>query len=149
VSTQDEPLGPIAYLIAEFPGSNFTGEAFPILVDLVDRGLIRIIDLKFITRDLDGTVRGIELSDIQGQGVDLTIFEGASSGLLDDSDVTEAGSVLEPGSSAGVLVYENRWAAPFAQALRNSGAELISAGFIPLQSLVEALDAAEAADASS
>ncbi len=137
-----EAMGPISYLIVEFPGSKMTGEGFPILVDLVDRGLIRILDLMFVTKDDDGTVRGIDLSDIDHDGqLDLTLFEGASSGLLDDSDLADAAPVLEPGSSAGILVFENRWASEFTQALRRGGAELIAAGYIPMDALLASLDA--------
>ena len=137
-----EAMGPISYLIVEFPGSKMTGEGFPILVDLVDRGLIRILDLVFVTKDDDGTVRGIDLSDIDHDGqLDLTVFEGASSGLLDDSDLADAAPVLEPGSSAGILVFENTWATEFTQALRRGGAELIAAGYIPMDALLASLDA--------
>jgi hypothetical protein len=140
--------GPIDYLVVEFPGSRMTGEAFPILVDLADRGIIRILDLAFITRRDDGSIAGLSVADIDGDGLlDLTVFEGASSGLLDSNDLDEAGSVLEPGSSAGVLVYENVWAAPFATALRRSGGQLVASGRIPVQAVLAALDAAEAADA--
>jgi hypothetical protein len=84
----DEALGPISYLVVQFPGNKMTGEGFPILVDLVDRGLIRILDLVFVTRDEDGSIRALELSDIDRDGrMDLAVFEGASSGLLDDSDL--------------------------------------------------------------
>jgi hypothetical protein len=137
-----DQAGPIDYLVVEFPGNKMTGEAFPILVDLADRGVIRILDLIFIRKDLDGSVAGLALADFDQDGeLDLAVFEGASSGLLDESDVAEAGSVLEPGSSAGVLVYENTWAAPFANALRRSGGQLVASGRIPVQAILAALDA--------
>src|SRR3954447_9706155 len=105
-STLDD-VGPIDYLVVEFPGNKMTGEAFPLLVDLADRGLIRILDLAFVRRELDGSVVGMTLSDVDHDGdLDLTVFEGASSGLLGGDDLDEAGGVLEPGSSAGVLIYE-------------------------------------------
>lgn len=143
--TDDSVMGPISYLIVEFPGNKMTGEGFPALVDLVDRGLIRILDLLFVTRDADGTTRVLNLADIDGDGtLDLAVFEGASSGLLDASDVVDAGSVIEPGSSAGVLLFENRWAIDFVSALRRGGAQLVSAGYVPLDALEAALDAADA-----
>jgi len=139
-----EQSGPIDYLVVEFPGSRMTGEAFPILVDLVDRGLIRILDLAFISKGEDGSIVGLDLTDIDGDGVlDLTVFEGAASGLLDSDDLDDAGSVLEPGSSAGVLVYENVWAAPFATALRRSGGQLVASGRIPVQAILAALESTE------
>jgi hypothetical protein len=142
----EQTLGPISYVIVEFPGSKMTGEGFPILLDLVDRGIIRILDLKFITKDTDGSVRGLELMDLDADGTfDIAVFEGASSGMIDDSDVAEAGSAIEPGSSAGVLIFENRWATPFVEALRRGGAELVAAGYIPQDTLLESLDATEAA----
>ena len=142
----DEPssMGPISYLIVEFSGNKMTGEGFPALVDLVDRGLIRIIDLLFVTRDQDGATRRLELRDIDKDGqLDLAVFDGASSGLLDESDVADAGSVIDPGSSAGILVFENRWAVDFVQALRRGEAQLVSAGYIPQDNLIAALDATE------
>jgi hypothetical protein len=121
-----------------------TGDGLLALVDLVDSGLIRVLDLEFVMRDDDGNVSMIDLRDIDGDGeLDLTVFEGSFSGLLDSTDHAEAASVLEPGSSAAILVYENRWAIPFVQGLRNSGGQVVAAGFIPQDDLVEALDAAE------
>jgi hypothetical protein len=141
----DEEMGPVGYLIVEFPGNKMTGEGFPLLLDLVDRGLIRVLDLVFVRKDDDGTMTMLELADIDHDGtLDVTLFEGASSGLIDPSDVDDAGAVLEPGSSAGILIYENRWAAPFAAALRRGGAQLVASGFIPMDALVASLDAAEA-----
>jgi uncharacterized membrane protein len=140
----DEALGPISYVVAQFPGNKMTGEGFPILVELVDRGLIRILDLVFVTRDEDGSISTIELSDLDRDGrLDLAVFEGASSGLLDDNDMVDAASVIDPGSSAGILIFENRWATPFTQALRRGGAELVAAGYIPQDALLASLDATD------
>jgi len=142
----DEPnaMGPISYLIVEFPGSKMTGEGFPILLDLVDRGVIRILDLRFVSRAMDGSIRAVELRDIDRDGqFDLAKFEGASSGLLDDTDIADARSVIEPGSSAGILIFENRWATPFTQALRRGDAELIAAGYIPQDTIAASLDATD------
>jgi hypothetical protein len=138
-------MGPIDYLLVEWPGRQPNGEVAPHLVDLVERGLVRILDLVFIAKDEDGTVAGIELADVGGEVPELAIFEGASSGLLSDADVSEAGGVLEPGTSAALLVFENTWAAPFVGAVRRSGGELVASGRIPAGDVIEALEAAEAA----
>jgi hypothetical protein len=137
-------MGPIDYLLVEWPGRQPNGEVAPHLVDLVDRGLIRILDLAFIAKDEEGTVRGLEIADVGDQVAELSIFEGASSGLLSDEDIEEAGGVLEPGTSAALLVFENTWAAPFATAVRRSGGQLAASGRIPVQAVLAALDAAEA-----
>jgi hypothetical protein len=140
-----DTIGPIDYVVVEFPGSRMTGEGLPLLVDLVDRGIIRILDLVFVRKELDGSVRGIVLADLDSDGdLDLAVFEGASSGLIGEDDIEDASSVLEPGSSAGILVYENRWAAPFAAALRRGGGQLVASGRIPVQAILASLDAADA-----
>jgi Family of unknown function (DUF6325) len=136
-------IGPIDYILVEWPGRQPNGEVAPHLIDLVDRGLIRILDLTFITKDEDGTIRGLELADVGGEVAELSVFEGASSGLLSDEDVAEAGGALEPGTSAALLVFENSWAAPFASAVRRSGGQLVASGRIPVQAVLAALDAAE------
>jgi hypothetical protein len=140
-----DTMGPIDYLVVEFPGSRMTGEGLPLLVDLVDRGIIRILDLVFLRKELDGSVTGVALADLDADGeLDLAVFEGASSGLLSSDEIEDAGTVLEPGSSAGLLVYENLWAAPFAAALRRGGGQMVASGRIPVQAALAALDAAEA-----
>ena len=138
-----DAMGPIDYLVVEFPGNRMTGEGLPLLVDLVDRGIIRILDLVFIRKELDGSVSGVTIADLDSDGeLDLAVFEGASSGLLGSDEIEDAGSVLEPGSSAGILVYENVWAAPFAAALRRGGGQLVASGRIPVQGILAALDEA-------
>ncbi|MER6398661.1 DUF6325 family protein [Kitasatospora sp. NPDC001603] len=139
--------GPIDYIVVEFPGSRMTGEGLPLLVDLVDRGIIRILDLTFVRKETDGSVTGLELADLTGDGLlDLAVFDGVSSGLLDEEDLADAAAVLEPGSSAAVLVYENVWAGPLAAALRRSGARLVADGRIPVQAILASLEAAEGKD---
>ena len=145
MADESSPLGPISYLVVEFPGNKMTGEGFPILVDLVDRGLIRILDLLFVRRDADGSMGIIEIKDLDGDGtLDLAVFEGASSGLISDADLADAAPVISPGSSAAILIFENRWANSFVQALRRGGAELIAAGYIPHDDVLAALDSAGA-----
>lgn len=137
----DDTLAPIDYLIVEFPGNRMTGEGLPILVDLVDRGIIRILDLVFVRKNLDGATAVLAVADLDGDGTfDLAIFEGASSGLLLKDDIDEAGGVLKAGSSAALLIYENLWAAPMVGALHRSGAQLIAGGRIPVTHLMSALD---------
>src|SRR4249919_391593 len=107
-------MGPIDYLLIAWPDPHPNGEIAPLLVDLVDRGIIRILDLAFVAKSEDGTVAGLELADLGEQVAELKVFAGASSGLLSDDDLEQAGAALDPGSAAAVLVFENRWAAPFA-----------------------------------
>jgi hypothetical protein len=141
--TDLDELGPIDYLVIEFPADRPPdGSALPYLVDLVDRGIIKVLDLTFIRRDEDGTIVGVDVSDLDQDGtLDVTLFAEAASGLLDEGDLADAGSVLEPGASAAVLVYENRWAAPFASALRRNGAQLVANGRIPVQAILASIDA--------
>jgi hypothetical protein len=147
----DVELGPIDYIVVEWPPDTPpTGAAFPLLVDLVDRGVIRILDLAFVKKESDGTIVGLNLGDLDLDGnPELAVFEGASSGLLGKDDYDEASGVLEAGSAAAILLYENTWAAPFATALRRSGAQLVAQGRIPVNALIQALDEAEAADPSA
>lgn len=143
--TEIDAMGPIDYLVIEWTDKQPTGEALPHLIDLVDRGIVRIIDLAFITKDEDGNVAEIAIDELGQMSAEFATFEGASSGLLGEDDFAEAANALEPGTSAAVLVWENRWAAPFAVALRNSGAQLVATGRIPIQALEAALAATEAA----
>lgn len=140
-----DDMGPVDYLVIEFPADRQPdGSALPLLRDLVDRGIIRVFDLAFVRREADGSIVGIDIADVGLRGdVDLTLFAEASSGLVDDADLAEAGSVLEPGASAAVLVYENTWAAPFARALRRNGAQLVAGGRIPVQAILATLDTLE------
>jgi hypothetical protein len=144
VGDESDALGPISYLIVEFPGNNMTGEGLPILVELVERGIIRILDLTFVTKGEDGSLGVVQLEDLDLDGtVDLAIFAGASSGLVSESDLAEAAPAIQGGSSAAILIFENRWATGFVRALRRGGAELVAAGYIPHDELVAAVDAAE------
>jgi hypothetical protein len=149
MSDPEIELGPIDYLIVEWPPDKEpAGDALPMLVDLVDRGLIRILDLAFARKEQDGTVVALELKDLDLDGhPDLAVFVGASSGLLDEDDRKEAGAAIQPGSMAALLVYENTWAAPFATALRRGGAQLVASGRIPVNAIIATLDELEQAEA--
>ena len=142
---QFDELGPIDYVVLEWPSDTpVTGEVMPMLVDLVERGTIRILDIAVVVKDLDGSVVAGDLVELAQQDAGFAAFDGASSGLLGPEDLEEAGAVLEPGTVAAVLVWENRWAAPVAAALRRSGGQLVASGRIPVQAILASLDAAEA-----
>lgn len=147
MEAHDEELGPIDIVVIAYPaGAPMTGEAAPLLLDLVDRGIVRVLDAMFVIKNEDGTFSGFDASDLDSKGVGgFTVFEGASSGLLGEEDVATAAEAVEPGTAAVIIVYENRWAAPFAAAVRRNGGVVIDNQRIPVQDLVEALDAAEAA----
>jgi len=143
-----EDVGPIDYVVLEWqrerPGA--AGEVAPLLLDLVDRGIVRILDIAFLAKDDDGEYAALELGDLGDANAAFADFEGASSGLLGQDELDDAASVLEPGTSAAVLVWENRWAAPVASALRRSGGQLVASGRIPVQAILASLDAIEATD---
>jgi hypothetical protein len=137
-----DEIGPIDYIVLVWSGDQpVTGEVARQLGDLVDRGIIRILDIAFVAKDTDGTVTALDLAELEQPSTD---FEGAATGLLSHADLEEAAAALEPNTVAGVLVWENRWAAPVAVAMRRSGGQLVASGRIPVQALVAALDAAEA-----
>ncbi len=138
-----DDMGPIDYIVIEWQGKLPNGEALPHLVDLVDRGVVRILDLAFIAKDEDGNIADLSIDELGEVSAEFATFEGAASGILGDDDITEAATALEPGTAAAVLVWENRWAAPFAAALRKSGAQLVASGRIPVQALIESLEATE------
>jgi hypothetical protein len=142
-----DELGPIdVAVIAWPPGAPMTGEGAPILMDLVDKGIVRIFDMMFVTKGEDGSVVGFEATGLSEKNVgEFHVFEGASSGLLGDADAKEAAEALDDGWSAAVIVYENRWVAPFANAVRRNGGQLLDFQRITRAELEEVLDATEAA----
>ena len=147
MSTDDlDELGPIDIVVIGFPAdAPMTGEAAPLLVDLVNRGIIRVFDVLFITKGEDGAVAGFTIDGIDQERIgDFTVFEGASTGLLGDEDAQGAAEAMEPGESAVVIMFENRWAGPFAAAVRRNGGQLIATQRIPTQELIRALESLEA-----
>ena len=142
-----EELGPIDIVVIGYTAdAPMTGEAAPLLLDLVDRGIIRVLDVMFVIKNQDGSFSGFDARDLEADKVgDLTVFEGASSGLLSDDDVATAADAIEPGTAAVMIVYENRWAAPFVAAVRRNGGHLIASQRIGVEELMDALEAAEAA----
>jgi hypothetical protein len=141
-----EEVGPIDIVVIGYPaGAPMTGEAVPLMLDLVERGIIRVLDVLFVMQSEDGTYTGFKAHELDAKGVgDFKAFEGASSGLLGDEDVATASEALEPGTAAVLIVYENRWAAPFAAAVRRNGGVVLDYQRIPVQDVIDALDAVEA-----
>ena len=140
-------LGPVDIVVIGFPpDAPMTGEAIPLLLDLVDRGIIRVLDVLFVMENEDGTFSGFEAQDLESDRIgDFKVFEGASSGLLGEEDVATAAEAIEPGTAAVIIVYENSWAGPFVAAVRRNGGMLIDNQRIPAQDLIDALDTVEAA----
>jgi hypothetical protein len=137
--------GPIDYLAVELPEAKISGDGLALLLDLANRGTIRVLDMRFVIRHKDGSYDAVALSDLDGDGtLDLAVFEGAESGLLDNDDLDDAAQLIEPGNAIGLLVYENTWAAPFVAAMRRAGAEVVASGRIPADTVIGALEALEA-----
>jgi len=141
----DTILGPIDYLAVEWPDRHVTGEGFKLLMDLVDRDVVRVLDLLFVAKEVDGTISRVEVPDVEHhEAIDPRLWS-ASSGLLDQSDIDEVTAVMQPGGLAGILVYENVWAVPMWTAIDRSSARLLGAGRIPAGDLIAVLDATEPA----
>jgi hypothetical protein len=138
----DDPVvGPIDYLAVELPSARMNGEGLAALLDLVDRGIIRILDLSVAKVDADGSVTAVEITDLDGDGeLDISVFAGVRSGLIDDEDLAESAGLIEPGNAVAVLLYENTWAGPFVAALRRSGADVVASGRIPADDVIALLD---------
>jgi Family of unknown function (DUF6325) len=146
----EQAVGPIDYLALELPAARMKGEGLAALVDLVDRGIIRILDMRVVKREADGTFTAMAITDLDHDGtLDLAIFEGIESGMLDDDDLRQAAELIEPGKVVALLLYENTWAAPFVAAMRRAGAELIASGRIPADEVEAMLDALEAEEAQT
>ncbi len=144
MSTTDLEMGPIDVVVIGYPAdAPRTGEAIPMFVDLVDRGLIRVLDVHLVEKDAEGQVSGIEIGDLDDDGSDLLVFAGARSGLLGDEDAATAGEALEPGEMAVLICFENTWAAPFATAVRRNGGRVLAFERVAAEDLIDALDAIE------
>jgi Family of unknown function (DUF6325) len=136
-----DELGPVDWIVVEFPGSKFNGEIAPALRDLVERDIVRVLDLLVLKKDSDGSLDAFELSDLDESELgELRTYESELAMLLSEEDVTAVAAAIEAGSSAAVLVWENTWAAPFASAVRHSGGQLVASGRIPVQALLAALE---------
>lgn len=141
MTTDDDAIGPIDFILIELDPDKLKGEAAAALLDLVDAGIVRLLDVALLAKDADGNVAAIDLGDAAG---DFAAVAGAQSGLLSDEDLAEAGDALEPGKVGAIIVYENAWAAPFAAAVRRAGGELIASARLTAQEVLDALDALEA-----
>jgi hypothetical protein len=140
----DLDVGPIDYLAVGIPAGRLRGEGLAALLDLVDRGIIRLLDLRVATVTSEGEAVGVALTDLDHDGeLDLAVFDGVESGLLDEDDLAAGAALVAPGDAVALVVYENTWAGPFVTAMRNAGAEVITSGRIPADEVVAALEAVE------
>jgi hypothetical protein len=151
MEAQNGEVGPIDIAVIAYPaGAPMTGDAVPLLVELVERGIIRVLDAMFVIKNEDGSFSGFEARNLGDKNVgDFAVFEGASSGLLGDEDAETAAGAIEPGSAAALIVYENRWAAPFIAAVRRNGGVPVAFERIPAQDVIDALDALDAAETTA
>ena len=142
----DDELGPVDIVVIGYPaGAPMTGEAAPLMLDLVDRGIIRVLDVKLVAKEADGTYSGFEIEGIDQDRVgEFRAFAGAGTGLIGDEDLAAVAEQLEPGETCVVIVYENRWAAPFAAAVRRSGGRLLASERVGVADLLEAIERTEA-----
>ena len=135
-------MGPIDYIVLEWPGRQPKGDAVPLIIDLVERGIIRVLDIALMVKGDDGSVAAVDLGDLD-EDSGFGVFDGATTGLITQADLEEAATALNPGTSAAVLVWENVWAAPVAVALRRSGGQLVASGRIEIQAVLAALELIE------
>ena len=137
-----DELGPVDYIVVEFPGSKFNGEIAPALADLVERGIIRVLDLLMLVKDDDGSIEAFEISDLDESDIgSLREYETELAHLLTEDDVINIAEAIDPGTTAAVLVWENLWAVPFATAVRHSGGLLVAGGRIPIQAIAASIEA--------
>ena len=144
MEAHQEPLGPVDAVVIGYPAdAPMRGDAIPLLLDLVDRRIIRVLDAMFVIKNDDGSFSGFEATDLDERGVgDLYVFEGAASGILGEEDAATVAEALDPGTAAVLILYENRWAAPFVAAVRRNGGVLIDNQRIPAQAIMDAVETA-------
>jgi hypothetical protein len=147
VSSEELELGPVDIVVIGYPpGAPRTGEAIPLFVDLVDRGIIRVLDVHMVQKDAEGNALSVEIADLDGDGFDdLRVFAGARTGMLGDDDTAVAAEALQPGEAALLICFENAWAAPFATAVRRNGGEVLAFQRIAAQDILDTLDALDSA----
>lgn len=147
MSNDELELGPVDVVVIGYPAdAPRTGEAIPLFVDLVDKGLVRVLDVLLVQKDAEGNVSGLEITDLDGDGVDdLVVFAGARTGMLGDEDASTAGEALEPGEAAVMICFENTWAAPFATAVRRNGGRVLAFERVAAQDVLDTLDALDSA----
>jgi hypothetical protein len=147
MSNEELELGPVDVVVIGYPAdAPRTGEAIPLFVDLVDKGLVRVLDVLLVQKDAEGNVSGLEITDLDGDGVDdLVVFAGARTGMLGDEDASTAGEALEPGEAAVMICFENTWAAPFATAVRRNGGRVLAFERVAAQDVLDTLDALDSA----
>ena len=145
-----DELGPVDWIVVEFPGSRLNGTIAPILAGYVDQGLIRVLDLLFLKKDEDGSFEAFEATDLEDSELgELRTLETEMAMILSEQDVADLAAAIEPGSSAAVLVWENLWAAPFGAAVRHAGGQLAASGRIPIQAVIAAVEADSAEEATN
>jgi hypothetical protein len=147
MSNEELELGPVDVVVIGYPAdAPRTGEAIPLFIDLVDRGIVRVLDVLLVQKDAEGNVSGLEITDLDGDGVDdLVVFAGARTGMLGDEDASTAGEALEPGEAAVMICFENAWAAPFATAVRRNGGRVLAFERVAAQDVLDTLDALDSA----
>ncbi|MGN6373326.1 MAG: DUF6325 family protein [Solirubrobacteraceae bacterium] len=151
MNSQDLELGPVDIVVIGFPpGAPRTGEAIPIFLDLVERGIVRVLDVLIVQKDEHGDVTGLNLGDLDRDGyAELQVFEGARSGMLDEEDAAVAGEGLERGETAVLICFENAWAAPFVTTVRRNGGHLLAFQRVPAQEVLDTVQSLDTAQTSS
>jgi Family of unknown function (DUF6325) len=136
-------LGPVEYIVIGFPGNKFKGDILPALGDLVDKGTIRVMDLAIVKKDADGSVLAVEVEDLAGEEAEAFAFEKAIGDLLNEEDLLYIGDLLEPDSTAAVLIWENLWARRFVETIREADGVLVDYDRIRHEVVQAAIDWAE------